>query len=214
MLVVENLVHRYAAAPVLQIANLRMNRNERWLVAGASGSGKTTLLAIFAGLLRPVQGTVRVAGKEIYAMAESMRDAWRGRTVGYVPQRLHLIDSLSVLDNLLLAQYLAGKRVDRNRGKELLRALEIDEFSRRFPHELSQGQTQRVAVARAVINGPALLLADEPTAALDDIQAEGAIALLTHHAAATDATLVVASHDARIRSEFEHVLSLSGEGRT
>ena len=214
MLVVENLVHRYAAAPVLQIANLRMNRNERWLVAGASGSGKTTLLAIFAGLLRPVQGTVRVAGKEIYSMAESMRDAWRGRTVGYVPQRLHLIDSLSVLDNLLLAQYLAGKRVDRNQGKALLRALEIDEFSRRFPHELSQGQAQRVAVARAVINGPALLLADEPTAALGDIQAKGAIALLTHHATATDATLVVASHDARIRSEFEHVLSLSGEGRT
>ncbi len=207
MLVVENLMHRYAATPVLQIANLRMKRNERWLVAGASGSGKTTLLAVFAGLLRP-------AGKEIYAMAESMRDAWRGRTVGYVPQRLHLIDSLSVLDNLLLAQYLAGKCVDRNQAKALLRALEIDELSRRFPHELSQGQAQRVAVARAVINGPALLLADEPTAALDDIQAKGAIALLTQHAAATGATLVVASHDARIRSEFEHVLSLSGEGRT
>jgi ABC-type lipoprotein export system ATPase subunit len=214
MLVVENLVHRYAAAPVLQIANLRMNRNERWLVAGASGSGKTTLLAVFAGLLRPVQGTVTVAEKQIYAMAESMRDAWRGRTVGYVPQRLHLIDSLSVLDNLLLAQYLAGKRVDRNQAKALLRALEIEELWRRFPHELSQGQAQRVAVARAVINGPALLLADEPTAALDDIQAKGAIALLIQHAAATGATLVVASHDARIRSEFEHVLSLSGEGRT
>src|SRR3984893_10161658 len=111
MLVVENLSHCYAGVPVLRIGNLRMNRDERWLVAGASGSGKTTLLAVLAGLLRPVQGTVTVAGKEIYAMAESMRDAWRGRTVGYVPQRLHLIDSLTVLDNLLFDQYLDGKRV-------------------------------------------------------------------------------------------------------
>jgi ABC-type lipoprotein export system ATPase subunit len=213
MLHVLNLAHRYATATVLQIADWRMDRGGRCLIAGPSGSGKTTLLAILAGLLRPAQGTVTIGGKEISAMSESALDAWRGRTVGYVPQRLHLVDSLSVLDNVLLAQYLGGNRVDRRLANALLRALEIDGLSHRFPHQLSQGQAQRVAVARAVVNEPALLLADEPTAALDDVHAKQAISLLTRRADAAGASLIVASHDARIRSGFKHVLTLSTEGR-
>jgi ABC-type lipoprotein export system ATPase subunit len=212
MVTVHNLVHRYAKATVLQISSLAVARGERWLIAGPSGSGKTTLLAILAGLLRPAQGTVTVAGKELSAMPESALDAWRGRAVGYVPQRLHLINSLTVLDNLLLAQYLAGEHVDRKQGMALLQTLEIEHLSQRLPHELSQGQAQRVAVARAVINKPALLLADEPTAALDDAQADHVMALLTRQASAAGATLAVASHDGRIRSQFEHVLSLPTEG--
>ncbi len=121
---------------------------------------------------------------------------------------MHLINSLTVLENLLLAQYLAGEDVDRKQGMALLQTLEIEQLSRRLPHELSQGQAQRVAVARAVINKPTLLLADEPTAALDDAQAEHVMSLLTRQADAAGATLAVASHDARIRSRFEHVLSL------
>jgi putative ABC transport system ATP-binding protein len=190
---------------------LEVARGECWLIAGPSGSGKTTLLAILAGLLRPAQGTVTVAGNELSAMPESALDAWRGRSVGYVPQRLHLINSLSVLDNLLLAQYLAGEQVDRKQAMALLQTLEIEHLSQRLPYELSQGQAQRVAVARAVINKPMLLLADEPTAALDDAQADHVMSLLARHATAAGATLAVASHDARIRSKFEHVLSLPTE---
>src|SRR5437870_11834625 len=147
MLHVHNLAHRYVAATVLQIADWRMERGGRCMIAGPSGSGKTTLLAILAGLLRPAQGTVMIGEKEISAMPESALDAWRGRTGGYVPQRLHLVDSLNALDNVLLAQYFGGNRVDRRAGKALLRALEIDELSNRFPHQLSQGQAQRVAIA-------------------------------------------------------------------
>jgi putative ABC transport system ATP-binding protein len=212
MVTVHNLVHRYGKATVLQISSLDVARGERWLIAGPSGSGKTTLLAILAGLLRPAHGTVTVAGNELSAMPEAELDAWRGRTVGYVPQRLHLINSLTVLDNLLLAQYLADEHVDRKQGMALLQTLEIEHLSQRLPHELSQGQAQRVAVARAVINKPTLLLADEPTAALDDAQADHVMSLLTRHATAAGATLAVASHDARIRSRFEHVLSLPTEG--
>ncbi len=209
MLTITNLAHRFATDTALQLDAWSADRGERWLIAGPSGSGKTTLLSILAGLLRPTQGTVRVGEHEISAMSEAALDAWRGGNVGYVPQRLHLIDSLNVRDNLQLAQYLGCKRVTSAAAHSLLRALDIEAFALRFPHELSQGQAQRVAVARAVINGPGLLLADEPTAALDDVQAERAIALLFERATAVGATLVVASHDARIGPAFDHRLALT-----
>ena len=213
MLVVENLTHRYAAETVLEIPEWHVDRGDAWLIAGPSGSGKTTLLAILAGLIRPARGKVTIGGQDISAMSEAALDAWRGRTVGYVPQRLHLIDSLNVLDNLLLAQYLAGKRVDRAHAETLLRALALQDFAHRYPNELSQGQAQRVAVARAVVNRPSLLLADEPTAALDDVHAGAAIALLTEHAKSAGATLAIASHDARVRATFKHILSLGSGAR-
>ena len=143
----------HAAAPVLQIANLCMNRNERWFVAGASGSGKTTLLAVFAGrfgLFRNGDG----CGKRNLRDGRVDADAWRGRTVGYVPQRLHLIDSLSVLDNLCLpntSPASASIEIRERRSRVHSRSTNLASVS----HELRAGQAQRVAAARAVINGPA-----------------------------------------------------------
>src|SRR5437867_5424327 len=187
--------HCYGTVPVVQVAAWQANVGERWLLSGVSGSGKSTLLHILAGLLRPSKGSVAVGAQDLAALSDSALDRWRGRHVGVVPQRLHLLASLSVLDNLLLAQYLAGAASDHDAAQALLASLDIGGLASRMPHELSHGQAQRVALARAIINRPALVLADEPTAALDDRHAQDAIALLTAQADAVGATLVVASHD-------------------
>jgi len=203
MFALSGVEHRYGRVAALRVAEWRAERGERWLVAGASGSGKSTLLNILAGLLRPSVGSAVVGGQDLTTLADTALDRWRGRNVGYVPQRLHLIGSLDVLDNLLLAQFLAGMTIDRGAAVNLLASLGVDGAASRTPDRLSQGQAQRVAVARAVINRPALLLADEPTAALDDANAQATIKLLGEQAEAVGATLVVASHDARIRFAFE-----------
>ena len=181
---------------------------EHWLLAGASGSGKTTLLHILAALTTPTTGEVIVGGTDLGRLSDSARDRWRGRNVGLVPQRLHLVGALDVEDNLRLAQYLAGVTEDRRRIHGLLESVGLAELARRYPRELSQGQAQRVAVARAVVNRPALLLADEPTANLDDAHAAAALELLRTQALATGATLIVASHDARVRPLLPHGYTL------
>jgi putative ABC transport system ATP-binding protein len=203
-----DIKHRFGTTAAVHIDTWIAGEGEHWLLAGPSGSGKSTLLNILAGLLRPSQGSVVVGDQEIYALAAGERDRWRGRNVGYVPQRLHLVPSLSTRDNIVLAQYLAGCPVSSRTATELLEAVNVAALAERTPDQLSQGQAQRVAIARAVVNRPRLLLADEPTAALDDLQARAAIDLLVEHARGVGATLVVASHDARIRAAFDHVYPL------
>ena len=203
-----DITHRFGARAAVHIDSWVVQEGEHWLLAGPSGSGKSTLLNILAGLLQPSQGTVVVGGENVYALPSAARDRWRGRNVGYVPQRLHLVPTLSTRDNIVLAQYLAGCRTSAHKAHELLKAVNIGALADRTPDQLSQGQAQRVAIARAVVNRPRLLLADEPTAALDDEQARVAIDLLIEHAQSVGATLVVASHDARIRAAFDHLLPL------
>jgi putative ABC transport system ATP-binding protein len=208
MFALTDVEQRYGAAVVLRVDAWCADAGEHWLIAGASGSGKTTLLNILAGLTTPTSGTVRIGDIEPARLAPAARDRWRGRGVGFVPQRLHLVAALDVQDNLRLARYLAGLPADAARVRGLLGALGLSGLARRFPSQLSQGQAQRVAVARAVINHPQLLLADEPTANLDDMHAAAALALLRDQARGTGATLVVASHDARVRSLLPNVRAL------
>jgi ABC-type lipoprotein export system ATPase subunit len=208
MFELSGILHRYGAVTAVEVAEWRAAAGDAWLLAGQSGSGKSTLLHILAGLTRPTVGSVTVNGTNIAALSESARDRWRGRNVGLVPQRLHLVGALDVRDNLRLAQALAGLRVDDNRITALLEAVGVIELSGRLPSQLSQGQAQRVAIARAVINRPALVLADEPTANLDDAHAAQALELLRGQAIEARATLVVASHDARVRSLLPNVFAL------
>jgi len=202
MFALTGIEHRFATTLAVRVPAWTSAPGERWLLAGPSGSGKSTLLHLLAGLLRPSQGSVVVGGQNIAELSDSALDRWRGRHVGFVPQRLHLLASLSVLDNLLLAQYLAGAPSDPTAARAVLAALGVGDLALRMPVTLSQGQAQRVAIARAAINRPALLLADEPTAALDDANALAAAGLLAAQADAVGATLVVASHDGRIRDAF------------
>jgi len=208
MISVEGLRHRYGDRQVLAVDAWRAEAGERWLVLGASGSGKTTLLGVVGGLLRPSAGRVAVDGQDLGALSGAALDRFRGRRIGFVPQKLHLIPSLAVDENLLLAQYLAGVAQDRARVAEVLGALGIAERARARPAELSHGQAQRVALARAVINRPSLILADEPTSNLDDAHCAQAVELLESQAAACGATLVVATHDQRVRARFEKRIEL------
>jgi len=187
----KGLRHRYGAREVLSLERFEAAQGDRWLVLGPSGSGKSTLLHILAGLLRPTGGTVEVA-----------------RPIGIVPQKLHLISSLSVEDNLLLAQYLAGAKQERARAAQVLAGVGLADRAHSRPHQLSHGEAQRVAVARAVMNRPKLLVADEPTSNLDDAHCAAALDLLEAQATECGATLIIATHDSRARPRFQHRLEL------
>ncbi|MGH8742354.1 MAG: ABC transporter ATP-binding protein, partial [Burkholderiales bacterium] len=202
MFEIRDLKHAYNGAEALSVPAWRAEQGAHWLVLGPSGSGKTTLLHILAGILRPTSGSASVAGQELLALRAAALDRFRGRHIGLVLQRLHLIPSLSVTGNLLLAQYLAGLPQDRARAEEALAALDLGGKGAAHPHELSFGQAQRVAVARAMVNRPKLLLADEPTSSLDDARCLQALDLLQAQARACNATLVIATHDQRIRARI------------
>jgi ABC-type lipoprotein export system ATPase subunit len=208
MFTLRDIEVRYGASLAVAVAVWRAERGSAWLLAGPSGSGKSTVLHLLAGLRAPQRGSVVVDGRDLATLSESARDRWRGQRVGLVPQRLHLIGAVSVRDNLRLAQTMAGLPVDEARIAALLEAVGVGNLAARRPGQLSQGQAQRVAIARAVVNRPALLLADEPTASLDDAHAAAALELLRTQAIETGATLVVASHDARVRSLLPHTYLL------
>ena len=208
MVEVEALRHGHGGRDVLDIAAWRVDAGERCLVAGPSGSGKSTLLHLLAGLATPRAGTVRVAGQDLAGLSPAGRDRFRGRAVGLVLQSFHLLDTLSVLDNVRLARHLAGLPEDRGRCREVLEHLGVDQLGEARPSTLSHGEAQRVALARAVVNRPAVILADEPTSSLDDESCERVAALIEAEAARQGATLVVATHDSRLHGRFERRLSL------
>ena len=208
MISVRGVVQRYGAVDALRLAEWKVAQGERWLVLGRSGSGKTTLLHVIAGLIRPTEGEVEVAGENLCRLEGARLDRWRATSVGIVLQALHLVKHLSVRDNLRLAQYLAKAPQDDKRIDDTLGALGVGAKSARRPSELSQGEQQRVAIARAVVNRPKLVLADEPTANLDDAAAATVVELLTEQAGRQGATLVVATHDARVKGKFRERLEL------
>jgi len=208
MIALHDVRHGYGGLPVLDLPDLTVPQGGRLLVLGPSGSGKSTLLHVLAGVLRPDAGRVEVAGGDLYAMGEHARDRFRGKHLGLVFQRLHLIGALTVAQNLRLAPALAGLPVEAARVRDVLAALDLADRADAYPHQLSAGQQQRVAIGRAVMNRPRVLLADEPTASLDDRRTEAVLALLLEQAETNGATLVVATHDRRIMDAFEHRLVL------
>jgi putative ABC transport system ATP-binding protein len=194
------LAYRYPKGPALAFPDAQVEQGGTLLLQGRSGAGKSTWLALLAGLLTPTAGHLRVAGQDLAALARGERDTWRGRTIGFLPQRLHLSDALSVERNLALAFFAAGLPEDRAAIRTALDALEVGALAQRRPQQLSGGQAQRVALARATLLQPRVLLADEPTASLDDAAAASAVALLLATARRCGATLVLATHDARVRA--------------
>jgi putative ABC transport system ATP-binding protein len=182
------------------------------LLSGPSGAGKSTWLALVAGLLTPRAGTLEVAGQDLAALRGAARDRWRAATVGLLPQRLHLADDLDVAGNLALAYFAAGRPRDAQAIAAALQALGVAGLAQRRPPQLSGGQAQRVALARAVLLQPRLLLADEPTASLDDAACADALALLQATAARCGASLVVATHDRRVREALPQAQPLQLAG--
>ncbi|OWW18879.1 ABC transporter ATP-binding protein [Noviherbaspirillum denitrificans] len=200
MLQISGITYRYpnATGQQLSVPAFSLARGEHAVILGPSGCGKSTLLHLLAAILTPQQGELRVAGTDLRTLSPRAADAWRGSTVGFLPQKLALVPSLSVRENVLMAAYANGRHADRTRADAVLEALGLGEKANAKPHQLSQGQQQRVAIARALFNHPALLLADEPTANLDDGACAVAIGLLTTQAEQNGASLVIATHDARV----------------
>jgi putative ABC transport system ATP-binding protein len=204
-----------AGAVDLRFPDFSLPADGHLLLRGASGSGKSTLLALMAGLLTPSGGRLLMGDVDVGALAPAARDAWRGAHLGFVPQRLHLSPSLSVRDNLSLPYVAAGLTPDLARIQAVLDELGVGALQDRRPHALSQGQAQRVALARALLRAPRFVLADEPTANLDDEACEVTLALLRRAAAEHGVCLVIASHDARIEAAWAdwpalHRLRLAG----
>lgn len=208
MIRLSGIRHQYDGKLVLEVADFTAEEGAHWLLLGQSGSGKTTLLHIIAGLLQPSEGTVEVAGQRLESFKGSALDRFRGRQIGIVFQKIHLLPTLTIIQNLLISQQMAGLKQDKHRAREVLDTLGLSDRRNAWPHQLSSGQQQRVGIARAVINRPKVLLADEPTSALDDLHAEQVAQLLTEQAQLNQATLLISTHDQRLRSRFGNHYSL------
>lgn len=211
---VRSLRHRYGSRDVLSLDHWRVELGAHWAVVGPSGSGKTTLLHILAGLLRPTSGDLTVVGFRMSARSTRSVDHFRGRLIGFVSQKPLLIGNLRLRQNMALAQHLAGLSIDSTRINDVLWKLGLKEHAESYPHQLSRGQAQRAALARAVMNRPKVILADEPTASLDDELAIASLQLLMKQAHDCGATLVVTTHDFRVRSRFSNQLTLTAPQST
>jgi putative ABC transport system ATP-binding protein len=201
----DNVTKTYQSGgpPALAGVSMGVAAGEVVAVMGPSGSGKSTLLNLVAGLDRPTAGTVTVAGKRIDNLSETALARFRARHVGIVFQFFNLLDDLTVTDNVLLPAQLAGasRRQARAKAGELLARLGIEQHANAYPARLSGGQRQRVAIARALVNSPELLLADEPTGALDTATGQE-IGLLLRQLNAAGQTLVLVTHDATLAERF------------
>ena len=203
MFSIENLTHIYQQKTVLQIPKWFVNQGEQWLLRGNSGSGKTTLLHILAGLQEATSGKISIANTEISQLKGTKLDKFRGKEIGIIFQQPYLVKTLSVLENLLLANYMASQKQDKTFLLHLLQELNIAELQNKFPHQLSVGEQQRLCIARSLANKPKLLLADEPTSALDDENTKLVINLIKNQAKNYNTTLIIATHDNRLETEFQ-----------
>jgi putative ABC transport system ATP-binding protein len=206
MLAVKDLVAGYRGKPIARLENLSVANGEAAVLGGASGSGKTTLLLAIAGLADRQGGLICVEGQDVSSLPSRARDRHRGRHIGLIFQDLHLIPGLSALDNLLLAPFAAGAPRDRATARALLDRLGLGARAVARAETLSRGEAQRVAIARAMLMKPLLILADEPTASLDDAACGAVLDLLLEATAVSGAALVVATHDARVRGKIPHLV--------
>ena len=210
MIRTHQLAYRYKAGPTLQFVDVDVPQGGVLLLRGASGSGKSTWLALAAGLLAASGGDITVANQLLKALGKVASDAWRAKTIGFLPQKLHLSAALSMHDNLAMAQWAAGQAQDDDRIAQVLSTLDVQALASRKPAQLSGGQAQRAALARAVLLRPKVILADEPTASLDDGSADASLALLQATAGREGATLVIATHDARVNAFFKDKKGIYG----
>lgn len=208
---IQNLQFSIAGKNILDMPEWSLKHGEHALILGDSGSGKTSLLNLLAGLRHPSAGSLCVDDQNLADLSISALDQFRGKHIGIVFQSLHLISALSVLQNLILAQSLAGHEQDSERAFSVLDSLGLKDKANAKPNELSGGQAQRVAIARAVINRPTVILADEPTSALDDKNTEKVLALLKEQAAACEASLIIATHDKRLMDRFDTQIRLEAQ---
>ena len=208
MLTVQDLQHSYESGAPIRFPDFSCAKGEHWLLLGQSGEGKTTLLHLLAGLRTIQKGKVRVGDTYLNDLKRSEMDRFRGQHIGIIFQQSHFVHALTVGENLALAQSLAGLPIQWDRIQLLLDQLNVGHKAHSKPRTLSQGEQQRVAIARAIINRPNVILADEPTSALDDENTLEVIRLLEEEAQMVEATLLVVTHDTRLKSNFPNQIQI------
>jgi len=204
MIKIKDLSYQYPNGPLIQFPDFEVKAGASLLVLGESGCGKTTLLHLLAGLLQPSTGEIWVNNTPLSKIDNAQMDQFRGEHIGLVYQKNYFIESLSVLDNLIISPYCTKK----NRVKIIAKRLGILDTLNRYPKQLSVGQQQRASIARAVMNLPQLLLADEPTSASDYNNCLSVITLLLDEALANNAALVIVTHDERLKGEVDNHIEL------
>jgi ABC-type lipoprotein export system ATPase subunit len=197
-----------ATSLIVDVPAFSLRAGEQVALVGRSGSGKTTLLHLIAGILRPDSGSIQIDGNDLTAMSESQRDLLRARDVGYVFQTFNLLQGYTAMENVLLGMTFSGT-ADRGQARQLLERVGLQDRLNYKPAQLSVGQQQRVAVARALANAPKLVLADEPTGNLDPDLAQESITLIQEACRENNAALLLVSHDQAITGRFETIQDLS-----
>lgn len=212
ILKVENLVKTYgkgeAKINAVDDISFTINKGEFVAIVGASGSGKSTLLHLIGGVDRPTSGKVYIDGKDIYALNNDNLAIFRRRQIGLIYQFYNLIPILNVEENITLPCDLDGCEIDKKRLQEMLKTLGLENRRTHLPNQLSGGQQQRVSIGRAMINNPAIMLADEPTGNLDSKASEEIIALLKLSNKKFNQTVIIITHDLEIAKEAERVITI------
>lgn len=208
MIATHQITYSYPSGKYLSFPDLECVKGQTLLITGQSGCGKTTLLHLLGGLITPATGSILINNHNIGKLSAAKRDVYRGKNIGIIFQKMHFIASLSVAQNLQMPAWLSNTTVPAQRCNELLDELGIADQARKLPAQLSSGQLQRLAIARAFYHNPSLILADEPTASLDDSNTENVIKLLQDAAHKHQTTLVVVTHDQRLKNYFTHQIEL------
>ena len=208
MIATRNLNFNYNSKTGFNFPDLRCNSAETLLITGGSGKGKTTLLHLLGGLLRPASGEILIEAINLSSLSEKKLDHFRGRNIGLVLQQSHFISSLNVLENVVLASWLSDGKKKTEKAVSLLEQLDLKDQKYKLPSQLSIGQQQRVSIARALINEPKLLLADEPTSSLDDENAMIVSELLSSLSKKYNAALIIVTHDQRLKERFTNRITL------
>ena len=206
MLKIKDLTLGYDSKPVIYLDKLNIEEGGQCLITGASGGGKTTLLYAIAGLLPAISGTIKINGIDITNLKENEMDRFRGINIGIIFQTLHLMPSLTVMENLELASYAVNVLPDKAQCENILNRLDLYDKKDSLPEALSQGQAQRVAIARAILHNPKIIIADEPTSSLDDASCESVIKIIKEIAEETKAALLIATHDSRVKVNFKRTV--------
>ncbi|KGO93280.1 ABC transporter ATP-binding protein [Flavobacterium subsaxonicum] len=208
MISTQNIRFAYGKGAQFNFPDITAQAGQSLLITGGSGRGKTTLLHILGGLLRPQSGQVLIDGTDLASLSENKLDRFRGSNIGLVLQQAYFVSSLNVLENVVLASWLATGKQATDKAKQLLQELDLTDHLHKLPSQLSIGQQQRVSIARALINQPKLLLADEPTSSLDDENAFRVADMLSHLAKQYGSALVIVTHDQRLKDRFPNQTSL------
>ncbi len=202
---VNNVCFTVGNTQILNNVNLQVTTGQSLLLLGASGSGKTSLLNILAGLTLPTGGEIKFNDQTYASLSQSDLDRLRADNFGFVFQKLLLIGHLSIEQNIALSQ----NKTDHQRIKNLITDLGLSGKEKQKARDLSVGEAQRVAIARAVVHNPKVIFADEPTSALDDVNAEKVMNLTFDQAKKSGATVIAATHDARIKGMFDKILEIA-----